>query len=174
MAPPEKVSPNSKKKKKDLSDVVIENDEEYKEAKIGIITSEWNDEVTGILFEGCISSLKAAGVRKKNITELKVPGSFELPSAAKLLAESKRLDAVICLGSIIKGETRHDEYLAQAVAKGIMDLNLRYNIAFIFGVLTTDNIQQAHDRAGGAHGNKGVEAAVTALRMIALKKSLQK
>ena len=113
-------------------------------------------------------------MKGKNITTLEVPGSFELPSAAKMVVENRKVDAVICLGCIIKGETRHDEFIAQAVARGIMDLNLRYNIPFIFGVLTCETREQAIDRAGGKHGNKGVEAAATAIKMIAIKNSLRK
>ncbi|MEO5674305.1 MAG: 6,7-dimethyl-8-ribityllumazine synthase [Chitinophagales bacterium] len=160
--------------KKNLSGAAVQKNLELKDARIGIITSDWNSEITGILFEGCVSSLKEAGVKKKNLVELNVPGSFELPSAAKMLVESKKMDAVICLGCIIKGETRHDEYISQAVARGIMDLNLRYNIPFIFGVLTTDNMEQARDRAGGQHGNKGVEAAASAMKMMVIKESLKK
>jgi 6,7-dimethyl-8-ribityllumazine synthase len=161
-------------KKKNLSQVKLDEIPEMKDARIGIIVSEWNNEITEALFNGCEKSLKKAGAKNKNLYRLNVPGSFELPSAAKLLVESKKMDAVICLGSIIKGETRHDEFISQAVAKGIMDLNLRYNLPFIFGVLTTENMDQAIDRAGGKHGNKGVEAAFTAIKMIGLKKKLQK
>ncbi|MFI5134305.1 MAG: 6,7-dimethyl-8-ribityllumazine synthase [Chitinophagales bacterium] len=145
-----------------------------KDARLGIIVSEWNRDITSALLEGCMKALKEAGAKKKSITQINVPGSFELPSAAKMLVEHKKVDAVICLGCIIKGETRHDEYIAQAVAKGIMDLNLRYNIPFMFGVLTCETIEQARDRAGGKQGNKGVEAAATAVKMMMVKQSLRK
>ena len=161
-------------KKKNLSAVTVERLPEMKDVRIGIVVSEWNNEITSVLTEGCLKTLKDAGVKNKNVIQLNVPGSFELPSAAKMLVEHKKVDAVICLGTIIKGETRHDEYLAQAVAKGIMDLNLRYNIPFIFGVLTCETMEQASDRAGGRHGNKGVEAAATAVKMIMVKQSLRK
>src|SRR6185436_5527068 len=158
-------------KKKNLSAITIEELPEMKDARIGIVVSEWNKEITDALLGGCLDALKKSGAKKKNITELKVPGSFELPAAAKILVEHKKLDAVICLGCIIKGETRHVEFISQAVAKGIMDLNLRYNIPFIFGVLTCETMEQARDRAGGKHGNKGVESAATAVKMIMMKQS---
>jgi 6,7-dimethyl-8-ribityllumazine synthase len=113
-------------------------------------------------------------VKKKNILKVDVPGSFELPAAAKLLIESKKLDAVICLGCVIQGETRHFDFICDAVAIGIMELNIRYTIPVIFGVLTTNDLAQAKDRAGGKHGNKGVEAAVAAVKMILLKRKLLK
>lgn len=161
-------------KKKNLSDVSLASSPELKESRIAIVVSKWNEEITGALAEGCVKTLRQSGVKGKNITTLEVPGSFELPSAAKMVVENRKVDAVICLGCIIKGETRHDEFIAQAVARGIMDLNLRYNIPFIFGVLTCETMEQATDRAGGKHGNKGVEAAATAIKMIAIKNSLRK
>jgi len=144
------------------------------DARIGIIVSEWNHDITSKLLDGCLKTLKDAGAKNKNITQINVPGSFELPSAAKMFVENKKVDAVICLGCIIKGETRHDEYIARAVAKGIMDLNLRYNIPFLFGVLTCETVEQALDRAGGNQGNKGVEVAATAVKMMMVRQSLRK
>lgn len=139
----------------------------------GVVTSEWNEAITSILEKGCIETLIKHGVLKKNIHILKVPGSFELPLGARMLATKERLDAVICLGCVIKGETRHDEYINQAVAHGIMQLGLTSGRPVVFGVLTPDNMEQAVDRAGGKHGNKGIEAAVTALKMIALADKLK-
>lgn len=165
---------DSSNKKKNLSEVTLDKIPEMKDARIAIITSEWNNEITSALLNGCMSILKKVILKKKNIIQLSVPGSFELPSAAKMLVEHKKVDAVICLGCIIKGETRHDEFISQAVAKGIMDLNLRYNIPFIFGVLTCDTIEQARNRAGGRNGNKGVEAAATAVKMMMVKNWLRK
>ena len=164
----------SKSKKKNLSEVRLDPFPELNESRIGIIVSQWNEEITSALLEGCMKTLRDGGAKKKNITQLNVPGSYELPSAAKMLVESRKLDAVICLGCIIKGETRHDEYISRAVSRGIMDLNLRYNIPFIFGVLTCESMEQAHERAGGRHGNKGVEAAATAIQMMMVKSSLKK
>ena len=137
--------------------------------KFGIVVSEWNEAITSALLEGAITTLQKHGVQRENIFIRTVPGSFELPYGARIVAEHSSPDAVICLGCVIQGETPHFDYICQGVANGITELNLDYDIPFIFGVLTTLNLQQAEDRAGGKHGNKGVEAAVTALKMAALR-----
>jgi len=136
--------------------------------KFGIVVSEWNQEITGALLDGTLSTLRNHGVKQENIQIKTVPGSFELPFGARMLAEQFTPHAVICLGCVIQGETRHFDYICQGVTFGITELNLDYDIPFIFGVLTTEDHQQALDRAGGKHGNKGDEAAVTALKMSAL------
>ena len=136
--------------------------------KIGIVVSEWNEEITAALLEGALNTLQRFGVLKTNIEVLTVPGSFELPFGARKLARTGSPDAVICLGCVIRGGTPHFDYICQGVTTGITGLNLSEEIPFIFGVLTTDDLQQARDRAGGKHGNKGDEAAVTALKMVAL------
>lgn len=133
---------------------------------IGIVVSEWNGEVTGPLLEGALETLVKHGVSPENIWVENVPGTFELPLGAKYFAEDGDVDAVICLGCVIQGETPHFDFVCDAAANGIMRVGLDYGIPVIFGVLTTLNQEQALDRAGGKHGNKGVEAAVTALRMI--------
>ena len=140
--------------------------------KIGIVVSEWNEEVTAALLEGAKQTLEKYGVSKDNIPVLVVPGSFELPYGARFLADNHTPDAVICLGCVIQGDTRHFDYICQGVTHGITELNLDYNLPFIFGVLTTDTLQQALDRAGGKHGNKGDEAAVTALKMATLRSQI--
>ncbi len=140
--------------------------------KFGIVMSEWNFEITNALKEGAVKTLIANGALAGNIVVKEVPGSFELTLGAQYMAEFCEVDAVICLGCVIQGETRHFDFICDAVAKGITDLNIKYNLPFIFGVLTPNNQQQAADRAGGKHGNKGDEAAVTAIKMLALKKSL--
>lgn len=160
--------------KKNLSGIEVIKLPELVGTRVAVVVSKWNEEITKALAEGCLNTLKQSGVKGKNITTVEVPGSFELPSAAKMVVENRKVDAVICLGCIIKGETRHDEFIAQAVARGIMDLNLRYNIPFIFGVLTCETMEQATDRAGGKHGNKGIEAAATAVKMLLLKQALRK
>ncbi len=134
----------------------------------GIVVSEWNKEITDNLLQGAVDTLLEHGVDEKDIYVRYVPGSFELPFGASTLLEKKKFDAVICLGCVIQGETRHFEFISQAVAHGVMKVSLTEGIPVIFGVLTTDNLQQAKDRSGGALGNKGVEAAVTALKMAAL------
>jgi 6,7-dimethyl-8-ribityllumazine synthase len=138
----------------------------------GIVVSEWNQDITSNLLKGALQALKKAGVSKKNIQIVWVPGSFELAHGAQLLIESKEVDAVICLGSIIKGETPHFDFVSQATAQGIMNVGLQYAIPVIFGVLTDSNHEQAKARSGGKLGNKGVEAAVTAMKMAALREKL--
>jgi 6,7-dimethyl-8-ribityllumazine synthase len=141
------------------------------EMVFGIVVSEWNAGITHALFDGCLATLKQHGAKDENIHVVQVPGSFELPAGARILSGQHNLDAVICLGCVIKGETNHDEYINQAVATGLVQLSITTGKPYIFGLLTTLNEQQALDRAGGKHGNKGIEAAVTAIRMAALKKS---
>jgi 6,7-dimethyl-8-ribityllumazine synthase len=145
-----------------------------KEMRFGIVVSDWNREVTWALLEGAINTLKKHGALKKNIVVKHVPGSFELTLGAQFLAEYDDLDAVISLGCVIQGETPHFTYICQGVTQGITQLNMEYNIPFIFGVLTTNTHQQAVDRAGGKHGNKGDEAAITAIKMAALLREMEK
>lgn len=137
--------------------------------KFGIVVSEWNEEVTGALLQGAMDTLVKHGTKKDNIYVATVPGSIELTFGARIIAEKHDLDAVISLGCVIQGETPHFDYVCQSVTHGITELNLDYDIPFIFGVLTTGNQQQALDRCGGKHGNKGDEAAVTAIKMVGLK-----
>jgi len=136
----------------------------------GIVVAEWNEEITEALYEGAMEVLTKHGIPKSNIIRTNVPGTFELSLGAQWLALEDNVDAVICLGCVIQGETRHFDFICQAVATGITEVNLKYNKPVIFGVLTTDNKEQAFDRAGGKHGNKGDEAAITALKMLALTK----
>lgn len=134
--------------------------------KIGIVVSEWNDKITNALLNGACKTLFKHGVKEENLIIDYVPGSFELVYGAKLLAENKELDAVIVFGCVVRGDTPHFDYVCNGVTQGITELNIAYDIPFIFGLLTTDNMQQAEDRAGGKHGNKGDECAITALKMI--------
>jgi 6,7-dimethyl-8-ribityllumazine synthase len=142
--------------------------------RFGIVVSDWNREVTWSLLEGAIKTLNKHGTSDKNIVVKHVPGSFEITLGAQFLAEYDDLDAIICLGCIIQGETPHFTYICQGVTQGITQLNLDYNIPFIFGILTTNSQQQAIDRAGGKLGNKGDEAAVTAIKMAALQHDTEK
>ena len=154
---------------KNLSDFSAgQNIPNAKEMIFGIVVSEWNHLVTGALLKGCIDTLIKHGASESNIFISYVPGSFELPLGGKFCLEANKPDAVICLGCVIQGETRHFDFICNAVANGIMDLNLSSGKPVIFGVLTPQNMQQALDRAGGIHGNKGDEAAVTAIKMLAL------
>ena len=140
--------------------------------RFGIVVSEWNTAITGALTNGAIKTLLKNGVAEKNIIIKTVPGSFELTLGAQFLCENKKIDAVIALGCVIQGETRHFDFICDAVAHGITNVSLKYNKPVIFGVLTPNTMKQAQERAGGKHGNKGDEAAITALKMVALKKSL--
>lgn len=135
-------------------------------AKVGIVVAEWNESITEALYQGAHASLVAHGFKKSNIIRKNVPGSFELTLGALWLAEKKEIDAVICLGCVIQGETPHFDYICQAVATGITDVNIKTRKPIIFGVLTTLNQKQAEDRAGGKYGNKGEEAAITAIKML--------
>lgn len=141
--------------------------------RFGIVVSDWNYEVTSALLEGAVKTLKKHGAADNNIVIKHVPGSFELTLGAQFLAEYDDLDAIICLGCVIQGETPHFTFICQGVTQGITQLNLEYNIPFIFGVLTTLNLEQAIERAGGIHGNKGDEAAVTAIKMAALQREIE-
>ena len=143
------------------------------ELKIGMVISEWNDEITSSLKKGCEDTLVQEGIKEENIFEMYVPGSFELPSGCRILDDRHNLDAVIALGCVIKGDTKHDEYINQAVANGLMQLGIMRAKPFIFGLLTTNDKEQALDRAGGKHGNKGIEAAITALKMADIKRNLK-
>jgi 6,7-dimethyl-8-ribityllumazine synthase len=142
--------------------------------RFAIVVSEWNTKVTEALCNGAIKTLIESGAKPKHIVRRDVPGSFELTLGARLLLDTGEFDAVICLGCVIQGETRHFEFICNAVAQGITDLNVKYGVPVVFGVLTPDTLQQALDRAGGKHGNKGDEAAFTAIRMAHLRSSLRK
>ena len=136
------------------------------EMNIGIVVAEWNRNITEKLLRGACDTLERHGVKQENIVVKRVPGSFELTFGAKRLAESKELDAIIVLGCVVRGDTPHFDYVCSGVTHGITELNLMYDIPFIFGMLTTNTMQQAEDRAGGRLGNKGDEAAVTAIKMV--------
>lgn len=140
--------------------------------KFAIVWAEWNHEITHALYKGAFDTLVKHGAKAENILVKTVPGSFELTLGAQLMAEVKDVDAVIALGCVIQGETRHFDFICDAVANGITNLNIKYNKPVIFGVLTPDTMQQAIDRAGGKHGNKGDEAAITAIKMLHLKTSI--
>ena len=131
----------------------------------GIVVAEWNPEITGALLDGCVSTLEKHGALPENIHVKTVPGSFELIYGAHQMTLNDGYDAVIILGSVIRGETPHFDYICQGVTDGIARLNATSNIPVVFGLLTTNDLQQARDRAGGKHGNKGDECAVVAIKM---------
>ncbi len=159
---------------KNLSDYRPEDVPSAAGFSFGIVVSQWNNQVTGAMLEEAFSTLINCGTAEKDIHIHHVPGSFELPLGAQLIEEYYCPDAIICLGCVIQGETRHFDYVCSGVTDGIAQLNLKYNKPFIFGVLTTRNLEQALARAGGKHGNKGVEAALTAIKMASLKSELNK
>ncbi len=136
--------------------------------RFGLVVSQWNEEITGALHRGAIETLLDCGAKDSDIVSWEVPGSFELIHGCKRMLETQKPDAVIAIGSIIRGETSHFDYVCSATALGIKDLNLAHEIPVIFCVLTDDTLQQAKDRSGGRHGNKGTEAAIAAIRMAVL------
>lgn len=138
--------------------------------RIGIVVSEWNEHITSKLFEGAVATLKEAGVKEENIVVNQVPGAFELPLGAQWLFEDATIDGVIAIGVVIQGETRHFDFVCSGTTQGIVDVTLKANKPVGFCLLTDNTEQQSIDRAGGKHGNKGVEAAVTVLRMVELHK----
>ena len=147
-----------------LSDFNKDSLPDSSDMKIGIVVSQWNNKITDGLFNGAFTTLIESGVSENNIEKIEVPGSFELIFGAKILSR-KDIDAIICLGSVIQGETKHFDYVCQAVSNGIKDLNITLDIPVIFGVLTDNTMEQALNRSGGKHGNKGIEAAITAIKM---------
>ena len=136
--------------------------------RFGIVVSEWNSEITEGLYSGAEEALIDCGAAQENILRWNVPGSFELPFGCKKLLASEKVDAVIAIGSVIQGETKHFDFVCSATAHGIMDLIIQTDIPVIFCVLTDNTLQQAQDRSGGKHGNKGVEAAIAAIKMASL------
>ena len=159
---------------KDLSAYDINSVPSAANMRFGIVVAEWNWEITSALAQGAVDTLKKHEASDENISVKYVPGTFELPLGGQYFAEMENVDAVILLGCVIQGETRHFDYICEGVTQGTKDLNLKYNKPFIFGVLTTNNEQQALDRAGGKLGNKGDEAAITAIKMVDLKHSFSK
>jgi 6,7-dimethyl-8-ribityllumazine synthase len=157
---------------KNLSAYTIESIPAAEDMEFGIVISEWNYEITSALGEGAIETLLKHKVSLDNIIVKHVPGSFELTMGAQFMAEYTDVDAIICLGCVIQGETPHFDYICQGVTQGINQVAMDYSIPVVFGVLTTSTLEQAQDRAGGKHGNKGIEAAVTAIKMVALERDL--
>ena len=148
------------------------NKEDVPNAKglsFGIVVSEWNENITEGLYKGAFDALIECGANASDISRLDVPGSYELVFGAKI-AVKQNPDAIICLGSVIQGETKHFDFVCNAVSMGIKDLNISLDIPVIFGVLTDNTMEQAVNRSGGKHGNKGIEAAITAIKMAVLNK----
>ena len=138
--------------------------------RFGIVVSEWNGQITEALYQGAQEALLDCGALPENIIRWNVPGSFELTFGSKKMINTQKVDAVVAIGSVIRGETSHFDFVCSATAQGIKDLNVAYDVPVIFCVLTDDNIQQSLDRSGGKHGNKGTEAAIAAIQMAVLGK----
>lgn len=151
---------------------VLEGNLVAKQLRFGIVVARFNEFITNKLLSGALDALKRHGVADDNVTVAWVPGAFEIPLVAQKLVESKKYDAVICLGAVIRGATPHFEYVSAEVSKGVATLSLRSGLPVIFGVLTTDTIEQAIERAGTKAGNKGFDAAVTAIETANLLKSI--
>ena len=141
--------------------------------RFGIIVSRFNDFISSRLVDGAMDALLRHGASEEQVSIIKVPGAFEIPLTAKKLAESGRYDAVICLGAVIRGSTPHFDYVAAEVSKGIANVSLESRVPVTFGVLTTDNLEQAIERAGSKSGNKGYDGAMTAIEMVNLFKELE-
>ncbi|MEG1581419.1 MAG: 6,7-dimethyl-8-ribityllumazine synthase [Bacteroidaceae bacterium] len=157
-----------------LSDYDFSAIPDASEMRFGIVISEWNSNITGILLNGCIETLKKQGAKEENIKIMTVPGSFELIFGCSQLSQSGLVDAVIAIGSVIRGDTPHFDYICQGVTQGIAELNTTGKTPIIFGMLTTNTLQQAEERAGGILGNKGDEFAITAIKMVDYAWLLQK
>lgn len=140
-----------------------------KDFRFGIVVSEWNETITAGLYKGALEALLENGALKENIVSWDVPGSFELIYGSKRMLETQNVDAVIAIGSVIQGETKHFDFVCEAVSQGIKDLNVQTDVPVVFCVLTDNNMQQAIDRSGGIHGNKGTEAGVVAIKMAFLR-----
>lgn len=141
-----------------------------KQLRFGIVVSEWNHEITEALYNGAHEALVDCGALPENVVRWNVPGSFELTYGCKKMITDQKADAVIAIGSVIRGETSHFDFVCSATAQGIKDLNIAYDVPVIFCVLTDNTLQQAQDRSGGKHGNKGTEAAIAAIQMAVLGK----
>ncbi len=153
---------------KNLSVFSTENLPDVSGKKFAILVAEWNEDITEALAAGAVKTLLQYGVLEQNIVKRYVPGSYELSFGAQVMARRPDIDAVIAIGCVIQGETRHNDYINNAVAQGLTQVSLKYDKPVIFGVLTPNTHQQAVDRAGGIHGNKGDEAAITAIKMVGL------
>mgnify|MGYP000515968821 CR=1 FL=1 len=137
--------------------------------KFGIVVSDYYEEISSALLQACLETFAQQNVKAENIKVVYAPGTYELPAACDILNQQMEADAIIAIGCVVKGDTDHDKYINMAVANALQNLTIKYSKAFLFGVLTPNTYQQALDRAGGKHGNKGVEVAVAALKIVALK-----
>ena len=152
-----------------LSDYNAEDVPNANGLRVGLVVSQWNKEITHALYKGAVETLSSHGVQDQDMITFNVPGSFELPFGASKMIDKYAPDAVIVIGSVIQGETKHFDFVCQATAQGVMDLNIQTQVPVIFCVLTDNTKQQSLDRSGGIHGNKGIECAIAAIKMAALR-----
>ena len=157
-----------------LSDYDFNSVPDAADMRFGIVVSEWNYNITGALLAGAVKTLQTHGAKEENILVHHVPGSFELTFGAAQMIQSRKVDAVIAIGCVVRGDTPHFDYVCAGTTQGIAHLNATTDIPVIYGLITTNNMQQAEDRAGGCLGNKGDECAVTAIKMIDFKHQLKK
>lgn len=155
-----------------LSDYDINSVPSAEDMRFGIVVSEWNNNITSALLQGAYDTLLRHGAKEENIRVMTVPGSFELVYGSSQMVKSGKVDAVIAIGCVIRGETPHDRYICQGVTAGLAQLNAAQDVPVIYGLITTLDMQQAEDRAGGKLGNKGDECAVTAIKMVDFKRKL--
>ena len=151
---------------------IIEGDQSAKDLRFGLVVSRFNDFITSNLLVGTLEGFKESGVDEADLQILKVPGAFEIPQAAKKLCSTGSIDAVVCLGAVIRGETSHFDYICAEASRGIGQVGLEFNIPVLFGVLTTENLEQAIARSGSGSSNKGRETALAAVEMATLNKKL--
>ena len=155
-----------------LSDYDFNSVPDASDMRFGIVVSEWNSHITGALLEGAVTTLKKHGVKGENILIQTVPGSFELTFGSAQMIKSGKVDAVIAIGCVVRGDTPHFDYVCAGTTQGIAHLNATSNVPVIYGLITTNNMEQAEDRAGGKLGNKGDEGAITAIKMVDFKRKL--
>ena len=151
---------------------VIEGDQKVRGLRFGVVVSRFNDFITSNLLTGALEGFKESGVNETDLKILKVPGAFEIPQAAKKLCSTDRFDAIVCLGAVIRGDTPHFDYICTETSRGIGQVGLDFNIPVLFGVLTTENLEQAVERSGAGSSNKGREAALAAVEMATMYKKL--
>ena len=156
-----------------LSDYDFNSVPDASDMRFGIVVSEWNSNITGALLEGAVTTLKKHGVKDENLLVQTVPGSFELTFGASQMIKSGKVDAVIAIGCVVRGDTPHFDYVCAGTTQGIAHLNATCDVPVIYGLITTNNMEQAEDRAGGKLGNKGDEGAITAIKMVADKRSIR-
>ena len=155
-----------------LSDYDFNSVPDASDMRFGIVVSEWNSNITGALLEGAVTTLKKHGVKDENLLVQTVPGSFVLTFGASQMIKSGKVDAVIAIGCVVRGDTPHFDYVCAGTTQGIAHLNATCDVPVIYGLITTNNMEQAEDRAGGKLGNKGDEGAITAIKMVDFKRKL--